>query len=423
MAAATPRVHRLANGVSVICEPMAGLESFALSVVAGRGARQEPADRSGWSHLLEHMVFKGAGGRSAREIVEAIELKGGQINAATGYERTSFQIRALQGGLELGLRTCADLILNPALDAAELEREKQVVGQEIAESEDTPDDHVFELARAAAYAGQPLGRPILGEVATVEAAESTTLETWRAGLYAPDRLVISASGAVDEDELLALAEAAFGHARGAAHPEPASASFVGGLRPARRRLEQAHLVFLMPGPGARDAPYYVARVFAEILGGGMSSRLFQEAREKRGLAYSIDAWAESYADTGMLGVYAGAAAESAGPLAEVVSAEIKGVADSVSAAELERAKAQLTARLLMARESPLVRAEQAAGQMLLFGKLFSAQQIAEGVEAVSAEDVRALGQQVLAGGLCVAASLGPARAMTAPERFQRSLFN
>ena len=215
MAAATPRVHRLANGVSVICEPMAGLESFALSVVAGRGARQEPAERSGWSHLLEHMVFKGAGGRSAREIVEAIELKGGQINAATGYERTSFQIRALKGGLELGLRTCADLILEPALDAAELEREKQVVGQEIAESEDTPDDHVFELAQAAAYAGQPLGRPILGEVATVETAESATLEAWRAGLYAPDRLVISASGAVDEDELLALAEDAFGAAQGA----------------------------------------------------------------------------------------------------------------------------------------------------------------------------------------------------------------
>ena len=423
MAAATPRVHRLSNGVSVICEPMAGLESFALSVVAGRGARQEPADRSGWSHLLEHMVFKGAGGHSAREIVEAIELKGGQINAATGYERTSFQIRALKGGLELGLRTCADLILHPALDAAELEREKQVVGQEIAESEDTPDDHVFELAQAAAYAGQPLGRPILGEVPTVEAAGTATLEAWRAGLYAPDRLVISASGAVDEDELLALAEDAFGPARGAAHPEPETASFVGGLRPARRRLEQAHLVFLMPGPGARDAPYYVARVLAEILGGGMSSRLFQEAREKRGLAYSIDAWAESYADTGMLGVYAGAAAESAAPLAEVVSAEIKGLTDGVSAAELERAKAQLTARLLMARESPLVRAEQAAGQMLLFGKLFSAQQIAEGVEAVSAEEVRALGQQVLAAGLCVAASLGPARAMTAPERFQRSLFN
>ena len=403
MATTAPRVHRLANGVSVICEPMAGLESFALSVVAGRGARLEPAERSGWSHLLEHMVFKGAGGRSARDIVEAIERTGGQINAATGYERTSFQVRALKGGLELGLRTCADLILHPALDGAELEREKQVVGQEIAESEDTPDDHVFELAQAAAFGGQPLGRPILGQVPTVDAAQPDSLGAWREGIYAPDRLVISASGAVGEDELLALAE--------------------GVLRPERRRLEQAHLVFLLAGPGARHTHYYTARVFAEILGGGMSSRLFQEAREKRGLAYSIDAWAESYADIGMFGVYAGAAAENAAPLAEVVAAEIKGLADRVSDDELQRAKAQLKARLLMARESPLVRAEQAAGQMLLFGRLFSAQEIADGVEAVSAADVRALGEELLASGACVGAALGSARAMSAPERFQRSLFN
>ncbi len=423
MGAASSRVHRLANGVSVICEPMAGLESFALSVVAGRGARLEPPDRSGWSHLLEHMVFKGAGGRSAREIVEAIELKGGQLNAATGYERTSFQVRALQGGLELGLRTCADLILHPTLDPAELEREKLVVGQEIAESEDAPDDHVFELAQKAAFAGQPLGRPILGEVPTVDAAAPGTLEAWRRGIYAPDRLVISASGAVDEDELLGLAEANFGAAAGPALAEPEPARFVGGLELRKRRLEQAHLVFLLPGPGARDPNYYVARVFAEILGGGMSSRLFQEAREKRGLAYSIDAWAESYADIGMIGVYAGAAAENAGPLAEVAAEQIKGVADQVSGEELERAKAQLKARLLMARESPLVRAEQAAGQMLLFGRLFLAQEIAEGVEAVSAADVRALGVALLQPAACVGATLGPARAMGAAERFRRTLFN
>ena len=419
----TPRIHRLANGVAVICEPMAGLESFALSVVAGRGSRLEPEDRSGWSHLLEHMVFKGAGGRSAREIVEAIELTGGQINAATGHERTSFQIRALKGGLELGLRTCADLILHPTLEAGELEREKQVVGQEIAESEDTPDDHVFELAQAAAFAGQPLGRPILGQVPTVDAAQPDSLGAWREGLYAPDRLVISASGAVGEDQLLALAEEAFGAARGPALPDPEPARFEGGLRPERRRLEQAHLVFLLPGPGARDAHYYTARVFAEILGGGMSSRLFQEAREKRGLAYSIDAWAESYADTGMFGVYAGAAAENAAPLADVVAAELKGLAEKVTDEELQRAKAQLKARLLMARESPLVRAEQAAGQMLLFGRLFSAQEIAEGVEAVSATDVRDLGETLLASGACVGAALGPARAMGAPERFRTALFN
>jgi predicted Zn-dependent peptidase len=419
----TPKVHRLANGVAVICEPMVGLESFALSVAVGRGARLEPAERSGWSHLLEHMVFKGAAGRSAQEIVEAVERVGGQVNAATGHERTSFHIRALAGALDLGVRTCSDLILHPTLDEGELEREKQVVGQEIAESDDTPDDHVFELAQTAAFSGQALGRPILGQVQTVQAATPQSLGAWRDGLYAPDRIVVSASGSVDEDELLSLAETWFGEAHGPGLPDPEPGRFIGGLEPRKRKLEQAHLVFLLPGPGVRHTHYYVARVFAEILGGGMSSRLFQEAREKRGLAYSIDAWAESYADVGLIGVYAGAAAESAAPLAEVVAQQIKGAVEAVSEDELERAKAQLKARLLMARESPMVRAEQAAGQILLFGRLFAAHEIADGVEAVSAEDVRALGASLLAPGVCVGAVLGPARALPATERFQRSLFD
>ena len=419
----TARLHRLANGVTVICDPMDGLESFALTVVAGRGARQESADKSGWSHLLEHMVFKGAAGRTAQEIVEEVELAGGSLNAATGYERTSFQVRALQGRLELGLKACADLVLRPTLDPAELEREKQVVGQEIAESEDTPDDHVFELAQTAAFEGQPLGRPILGDLATVAAAQSQTLDEWRAGLYAPDRLIISASGAVEESELLALAERFFGDAEGDPLPEPEPGRFAGGLRPSVRRLEQAHLVFLLPGPGARDPDYYAARVFVEALGGGMSSRLFQEARERRGLAYSIDAWADNYADIGVVGVYAGASSANAAELAKVAAAEIRALAEAPTPAELDRAKAQLKAHLFMARESPLVRAEQAAGQVLLFGRLYSPAEIAEGVDQVSADDIIRLGRRLLAQRTCVASALGPKGALGATEAFQRALFN
>lgn len=423
MRPAGPRVHRLANGVTVVCDPVDGLESFALSVVAGRGARLEPPEKSGWSHLLEHMVFKGAAGRSARDIVEAVEQEGGQLNAATGYERTSFQVRALSGRLELAMRTCSDLVLRPTLDPEELEREKLVVGQEIAESEDTPDDHVFELAQTAAFSDQPLGRPILGHVPTVAAATPEALERWRAGLYAPDRLVVSASGAVDEDELLSLSQWWFGGAEGEPLPEPEPGAFAGGLRPEARRLEQAHLVFLAPGPGSRDEAYYASRVFAEALGGGMSSRLFQEAREKLGLAYSIDAWADAYADTGVIGIYAGAAAQNAAPLAEVAAREIRGLAQSITPAELARAKAQLKAHLFMAREAPLARAEQAAGQILLFGRLFPPSEIAEGVDAVEARDIARLGERMLGDRRCVAAVLGPKRALGAAEQFQRFLFN
>jgi len=301
-----PAIHRLANGVTVVCDRAEGFETLALSVVAGRGARHEDARRSGWSHLLEHMVFKGAGERSAKVIVEAIESEGGQINAATGQERTSFQVRALAGGLPLALAVTADLVLRPTLDPDDLAKEVQVVGQEIAEAADTPDDQVFELAQAAAFAGQPLGRPILGTMESIGAADPATLEAWRGAVYAPDRLVVTAAGAVDEDEVLKLAQDLFGSAIAPDQPAQApDAAFTGGQARERRKLEQAHLVFMLPAPGIADPDHWALRLFAEMLGGGMSSRLFQEARERLGLAYAIDAWAEAWADTGALGIYGG----------------------------------------------------------------------------------------------------------------------
>jgi predicted Zn-dependent peptidase len=250
-------VRTLANGVRVVCDPMPGLQTLALSVVAGRGARIEDAARSGWSHLLEHMVFKGAGGRSARDIVEVIEAEGGHINAATGYERTSFQVRALAGGLDLASRVVADLVQRPTMDAGDLAREIQVVGQEIAEAADTPDDLVFELAQSAAFDGHPLGRPILGAPETIAAATPAALNAWREALYAPESLVVSAAGAVDEGELLRLVERDFGAAQaGAPLPDSPPATFAGGLRPTAKRLEQANIVLLLPAVGARDPDYF-----------------------------------------------------------------------------------------------------------------------------------------------------------------------
>jgi len=202
---ASTTLHTLDNGVRVVHDPMPGLETIALSVVAGRGAAYEDPSRSGWSHLLEHMVFKGAGNRTSRDIVEVIESQGGQINAATGYERTSFQVRALKGGLDLGMSVLSDLVLRPTLDEGDLTREKQVVAQEIAEAADAPDDYVFDLVQAAAWGDHPLARPILGTVDSVNAATVEGLAHWRGRLYAADRLIVSASGAVELDEVLDLA--------------------------------------------------------------------------------------------------------------------------------------------------------------------------------------------------------------------------
>lgn len=420
--AQTARIHRLANGVTVICDPAPGFETLALSVVAGRGARFEDEATSGWSHLLEHMVFKGAGARSAKEIVETIEARGGQINAATGHERTSFQVRALAGTLPDAVEVTADLVLRPTLDGVDLEREKQVIGQEIAEAADTPDDQVFELAQGAAFAGQPLGRPVLGTDASIGTASPQTLETWRAGLYACDRLVISAAGAVDEDELLHLAERAFGGLAARAGPTAPGAAFTGGLAPERRRLEQAHIVLLLPAPSITDPDHFAFRLFAEVLGGGMSSRLFQEARERLGLAYAVDAFAEAYADAGLLGVYAGCAARDAASLTDVAAAQILSLAEHIEEAELSRAKAQLKASLFMSRESLVARAEQSAAQILAFGRLLPASEIAQRIDAVDPAAIAAIAARLLAPRLCVAAVLGPGRAMNAGPRFEKALF-
>lgn len=416
-------LHRLSNGVRVICDPMPGLETLALSVVAGRGARYEDEARSGWSHLLEHMVFKGAGNRSAREIVEVIEQEGGQLNAATGYERTSFHVRALKGGLDLGLDVVADLILRPTLDPGDLRKEKQVVAQEIAEAADTPDDLVFELAQAAAWQGQSLGRPILGTVKSLKPADPAALAAWRAALYAPDRLVVSAAGAVDEAELLGLADRAFGHLTAeAGAPPPAPARFTAGAAARNRRLEQAHLVLMLPAPGAADDDYFPLRVFVEALGGGMSSRLFQEAREKRGLAYAIDAYAETHPDGGVLGIYAGCAAKDAAELARVAAGELQDLAGAIGEAELARAKAQLKASMFMGREQPLNRAEQSAGQALLFDRLYTAADLAAAIEAVSAADIARLAGRLVAPKLSVGSVLGSKAALGAPAAFEAALF-
>ena len=417
----TARLHALPNGIRIVCDPMEGLQSLALSVVIRGGARWEAAEHNGWSHLLEHMVFKGAGERSSQDIVEAVEAEGGQINAATGYERTSFQVRCLKGGLPLAMDVLSDLVRRPTLMEADLEQEKGVIGQEIAEAADAPDDRVFDLAQAHAFAGQALGRPILGFPDSIGTATPETLRAYHAGLYDPARIVVSAAGAVDEDELLALAEAAFGDARSVGSvAEPKAGAFAGGVELETRKLEQAHLVLLLEGVSARDPDYFAMRVFAEALGGGMASRLFQVVRETRGLAYAIDAYCENFEDVGLFGVYAGTSAADATEAARLSAEQIVALAEAPSDSELSRAKAQLKSSLFMARESPLSRAEQAAGQLHLFDRLFAPEDLAQAIDAVSAEDLRRVGGRLIAS-RSAAAVLGPKRAGAAAEAFRARL--
>ena len=401
---------------------MPGLRTIAVTVAVNGGARMEDEVHSGWSHLLEHLVFKGAGDMGAREIVERIEAEGGSINAATGYERTSFEIRALHGSLPLAMQVVSDLVFRPTLDPVEIVREKDVVAQEIAEAFDTPDDHVFEMAQTQAYAGQSLGRPILGTVDSLKAADRVAVADWRARLYSPDRMVVAVSGAVDENELLALAERWFGQEATTPVEVLAPAVFVGGEARLTRKIEQANLVFQLPSMGALDPRLPALRLFTEILGGGMASRLFQSAREDRGLAYAIDAYQEAYEDAGLLGIYAGAAADRAVELAEVSAAELLDLAEKgPTDAELSRAKAVLNATLWMADESPASRAGRNAAQTLIFGAPVLSEDSAARILAQTSEDLRAVGQSLVEAGRSATAVLGPRAAGPAGAAFSARL--
>ena len=402
---------------------MPGLRTLALTVAVRGGAKWETEATSGWSHCLEHLVFKGAGDMGAREIVERIEAEGGSLNAATGYERTSFEVRALEGSLPLAMQVVSDLVFRPTLDPTEIEREKDVVAQEIAEAFDTPDDHVFEMAQTRAWRDQSLGRPILGSVNSLKPITRATIGDWRARLYSPDRMVVAVSGAVDETELLALAERWFGDQTGTPAEAPGTPRFTGGDAALSRRIEQANIVFQLPAPSAADPAYAAARLMTEILGGGMASRLFQSAREERGLAYAIDAYHEPYEDAGVLGIYAGAAADRAVELAQVCAAELKALADKgPTEAELSRAKAVMNAGLWMSDESPAARAGRLAAQVLIFGAPISSQRMADRTLAQTTADVRAAAMASLEPGRAATAVLGPRAAAPAGAAFRDALF-
>ncbi len=313
---------------------MANLESAALGVWVSTGSRNELPPEMGLSHMLEHMAFKGTATRSARQIAEEIEAVGGYLNAYTSREQTAFHARVLKNDVALALDIIADILVNPTFAADELERERQVVLQELGQARDTPDDIVFDHLQSVIYKDQPLGWAILGEEATVTAFTPRALRDYSGRQYRADTMTLVSSGAVSHAEILALAEEKFARvATGGAGPNP-SAHYVGGDIRIVEDLEQAHNVYAFPGVASNDPDFYVAQLHAMVLGGGMSSRLFQEVREKRGLCYSIYAFTNNFQDTGFTGIYAGTGEKEAGELSAVIAGEMEAMTDAVSEAEL-----------------------------------------------------------------------------------------
>jgi predicted Zn-dependent peptidase len=399
-------VTRLANGLTVASDRMESVETVSLGVWADVGTRDEAAEVNGVSHMLEHMAFKGTERRSARAIAEEIERVGGHLNAYTAREQTCYYAKMLAGDLPLALDIVADILQHSTFDADELARERAVVLQEIGQAEDTPDDIVFDHFQWAAYPDQPMGRPVLGKAEIVSGFSGEVLRGYMNRHYAPSRLVLAAAGLVDHGKLVELARKAFVAlpAGGAGAPEPAR--YVGGESRVERDLEQVHLVLGLPGVGYLDPDYYAIGVLSTILGGGMSSRLFQEIREKRGLVYSIYSFASSFRDGGLFGVYAGTGEKEAAEILPLVMEEILRLPGTVTAEELERAKAQSKAGVLMARESTGNRAEQLATQIMVWGRPQTPEEIIARIEAVDIGTLARISHRLMSGPPTLA-GLGP----------------
>ena len=387
----------LANGLKVATREMPGVETAAVGLYADTGSRHEPARVNGIAHLFEHMVFKGAGGRSAREISEAIEDVGGDLNAATDRDGTSFMASVMAEHVPLGVELIADMVLRPHFAADELEREKDVVLQELGEARDTPNDIIFDDLWSAAFAEQPLGRSVLGDEASIEAITVEDLHDWRTGQYRAGSLALVAAGKVDHAALVALAEARFGDLPTGTIPAPDPARFTGGDRVGRTSSDQAHLALAFGGPAQLDADYFAARLFADAVGGGMSSRLFQQLREERGLAYTVYASLSPYRDLGLFSVYAATARRQSVPAAQLIEEVLADAAESLTQRELDRVRTQARAGLLMSLESPWGQAHYVARQLSVHGRLVEPGEVVAELAAVTLEQTRAAGARMLAG--------------------------
>jgi predicted Zn-dependent peptidase len=400
-------VTRLPSGLVVVTDAMPHLQTASLGCWVVCGSRNEHPDEHGISHFLEHMAFKGTARRTARQIAEEIEAVGGDLNAGTGVETTAYYARVLKADIGLGLDVLSDILGHPSFDPDEITREKNVIVQEIGAVDDTPDDLVFEYLQATAFAGQPVGRSILGTRATVRSFDAKRLRAYLARNYRAPGMVVAAAGAVHHDEVVAEAERRFCGFVGPAAPAPEPARFCGGALTEERDLEQVHIALALEGVAQRDPAIYSLQVFTNVLGGGMSSRLFQEVRELRGLCYSIYAFHAPYADTGMFGLYAGTDAIDAPELMRVVVDEITTAADTITETEIARAKAQMKAGLLMALESSGARAEQLARQIIVHGRPIPIDEIVGKVDAVTVESTRAAGRALIARSRPAVAALGP----------------
>lgn len=386
----------LSNGLTVVSHTMPEVETVSLGIWIGAGSRSEQLTEHGIAHFLEHMAFKGTKRRSARQIVEEIEAVGGDINAATSVDSTGYYARVLPKDMPLALDILSDIILEPRFDGAELARERDVILQEIAASSDSPDDIVYDFISEAAFPDQPVGRTILGTAQSVVGFERDHLGAYLTTHYHGPNMVLAAAGAVDHNALVAEAERRLAGLSSEGTPVPQQAVYAGGRRHSAKPFEQTHLMIALEASAYHKPEYFKSQILAGALGGGMSSRLFQEVRERRGLCYSVYAFSSGLTDSGMFVVHAAGAPEKAHELFSVIRDELeRAAADGFDQAELARVKAQMKMGLLAALESSSARVEQLARHIMFRGRVLPTSELVERIEAVETADLQALLQKVL----------------------------
>ncbi|MCJ7994819.1 insulinase family protein [Rhizobium cremeum] len=400
---------RLPSGLTVVTEKMPHLESVALGTWIKSGSRNETDAEHGIAHLLEHMAFKGTQRRNARQIAEEIENVGGELNAATSTETTSYYARVLKDDVPLAVDILADILTESVFDEEELAREKHVILQEIGAANDTPDDVVFDRFSELAFAGQTLGRPILGTPDTVKSFTSDEIRGYLSRNYTTDRMFVVAAGAVDHDAFVRQVEDRFSGLRTepAAPPVLEAARYTGGEAREERDLMDAQVLLGFEGRAYHMRDFYCSQILANILGGGMSSRLFQEVREFRGLCYSVYAFHWGFSDTGIFGIHAATGGENLPELVPVIIDELRKSSDMINQQEIDRSRAQIRAQLLMGQESPAARAGQIARQMMLYGRPISNQEMMERLAGITTERLTDLAGRLFFETVPTLSAIGP----------------
>ncbi len=402
------QVTTLSNGLRVVSEHMPHVGTVSIGIWVASGSRAEAPEEHGIAHMLEHMAFKGTRSRSARDIAEEIETAGGEINAATGVETTAYFARVLKDEVPRALDVLADILRNPVYKDEDLGLERTVVLQEIAATRDNPEDVLFDTALSVAFPEQPLGRPVLGTAQSVRNFRRDNLVRFRETNYGAQRMILSAAGAVDHEALVREAGKLLADLPDDCAPAFTPPEYRGGYTAVHMPLEQSHVLIAFEAPASSDPDYHTAQVCAGLLGGGMSSRLFQEAREQRGLCYSIYAFCSGFSDTGLFGIHAAADEEDIPSLCDVITQELRKLAaDGPREDEVRRAKANMKAGLLMSLESSATRAEFLARHLYIFGKPPEFKKLIERIESVDAPQVQAFVQRLLNSARPTCVHVGP----------------